>query len=102
MSSVKSKTDLPIDPLSEPDPSIKQTAQLLDVSQQTVRRLVIAGDIDGYKLGGGTRIRRPSLAAYVARCRATPLKLMPPAAPGTRPKGRPTKAQLESADSAEG
>ena len=86
------------DPLSRPDLSIKQAAALLGLSQQTVRRMVEKGDVDAYRLGGSTRIKRPSLAAYVARCRATPIKLMPPAAPGTRPKGRPTKAQLAEMD----
>ena len=99
MSKPPARQTVAIDPLND-DPTVQEAAKSLDVSGQTVRRLIIAGDIDAYKYGGGTRVKRPSLRNYVERCRSTPIKLSPPAAPGTRGKGRPSKAQLEAADSA--
>jgi excisionase family DNA binding protein len=89
------------DPLSERDPSIETAADLLDVSKKTIRRIIANGDVDAYKLGGLVKIRRSSLARYVIRCRAIPVKLAPDPAPKPkRPVGRPKK--IEAAASAEG
>ena len=77
------------DPLGLPDLSIQATADLLDISKKTIRRMIANGDVDAYKLGGLTRIKRQSLARYVTRCRATPVRLAPDPAVKKRPVGRP-------------
>lgn len=40
---------------------------LLDVSRKTVDRLIAAGEIPAFKLGGSTRIRVRSLEEYLQR-----------------------------------
>ena len=80
------------DPLSERDPSIEAAADLLDISKKTVRRMIANGDVDAYKLGGTVKIRRSSLARYVTRCRAIPVRLAPDPPP-KRKVGRSKKVE---------
>lgn len=44
----------------------KTAAQLLDVSESTVKRLIKAGELHPVSIGGASRLRRTELEAFVA------------------------------------
>jgi len=81
----------PLSPLGPPDPSIPQAAEMIGVSERTMRRAIEREEIEAYKLLGNTRVKLASLHMFLQRARAVPLKLLPPAAPGKRPRGRPKR-----------
>jgi excisionase family DNA binding protein len=82
----------PLDPLGQPDPTIKKASEMLGVSDRSVRRLIERGEVEAYDLFG-TRIKLESLRRYVEQRRSVPLKLLQPIGPGEarRPVGRPRK-----------
>lgn len=45
--------------------SISEAKELLNVSDDTIRRMIKSGELDGVKVGGAWRIRRESLAKYL-------------------------------------
>jgi excisionase family DNA binding protein len=51
--------------LDKPLYTILEAAQLLSVSDETVRRMIKAGQLDGVKVRGTWRIRRESLEKYL-------------------------------------
>ncbi len=80
-----------LDSLDAPDPDTPGVMRMLGLSKKSVYRLGVAGEIDGYLLGGGSRRwRLPSVRAYKARQIAKGPQLGPPAT-GPRPRGRPRK-----------
>jgi excisionase family DNA binding protein len=82
-----------LEPLGQPDPSIPEAAEMIGVSDRTMRRAVERGEIEAYKLLGNTRVKLASLHLFVQRARAIPLKLLPPSGPGQkRPRGRPKRS----------
>ena len=87
----------PLSPLGPPDPSIPQAAAMIGVSERTMRRAVERGEIEAYKLLGNTRVKLSSLLLFVQQARSVPLKLLPPASPGKRPRGRPKREDYASA-----
>jgi excisionase family DNA binding protein len=76
-----------LSPLGPPDPSIPQAAEMIGVSERTMRRAVERGEIEAYKLLGNTRVKLASLHLFVQRARSVPLKLLPPAKPGEKRSG---------------
>jgi predicted DNA-binding transcriptional regulator AlpA len=76
--------------LDQPDPDTPGVMRMLGLSKKSVYRLGVAGEIDGYLLGGSRRWRLPSVRAYKARQIAKGPQLGPPAT-GPRPRGRPRK-----------
>jgi excisionase family DNA binding protein len=89
----------PLSPLGPPDPSIPKAAEMIGVSERTMRRAVERGEIEAYKLLGNTRVKLASLHLFVQRARSVPLKLLPPTGPGEkkRPRGRPKRQDYASA-----
>ena len=87
----------PLSPLGPPDPSIPKAAEMIGVSERTMRRAIERGEIEAYKLLGNTRVKLASLHMFLQRARSVPLKLLPPASPGKRPRGRPRRDQYSSA-----
>ena len=85
----------PLSPLGPPDPSIPKAAEMIGVSERTMRRAVERGEIEAYKLLGNTRVKLASLHLFVQRARSVPLKLLPP--DGKRPRGRPKRSEYASA-----
>jgi excisionase family DNA binding protein len=85
-----------LEPLGPPDPSIPKAAGMIGVSERTMRRAVERGEIEAYKLLGNTRVKLPSLHLFVQRARSVPLRLLPPASPGKRPRGRPKRSNYAS------
>jgi excisionase family DNA binding protein len=81
----------PLSPLGPPDPSIPQAAEMIGVSERTLRRAIERDEIEAYKLLGNTRVKLASLHLFLQRARSVPLKLLPPAKPGKRPRGRPKR-----------
>lgn len=81
----------PLSPLGPPDPSIPQAAEMIGVSERTMRRAVERGEVEAYKLLGNTRVKLASLHLFLQRARSVPLKLLPPSGPGKRPRGRPKR-----------
>ena len=51
--------------LDKPLYTILEAAKLLSVSDETVRRMIKAGQLDGVKVRGAWRIRRESLEKYL-------------------------------------
>lgn len=51
--------------------SVAEVAQRLGVSEQTVLRLITAGDLAAHKVGKQYRIAPDDLAAYLDRARVT-------------------------------
>lgn len=49
--------------------SVEQVADLLGVSQKTVRRIIAAKELPVYRFGHQLRISQPDLAAFIARAR---------------------------------
>ena len=47
----------PLSPLGPPDPSIPKAAEMIGVSDRTMRRAVERGEIEAYKLLGSTRVK---------------------------------------------
>jgi excisionase family DNA binding protein len=90
-----------LEPLGQPDPSIPKAAEMIGVSERTMRRAVDRGEIEAYKLLGNTRVKLSSLLLFVQRARSVPLKLLPPAGPGKRPPGRPKRKDYASSSTAE-
>ena len=45
--------------------TMEEAAKLLRVSVATIRRMIIAGDLDGHKVGRQWRIRRESLQKFL-------------------------------------
>ena len=86
-----------LSPLGPPDPSIPKAAEMIGVSERTLRRAIERGEIEAYKLLGNTRVKLPSLHLFVQRARSVPLQLLPPASPGKRPRGRPKRTDYASA-----
>jgi excisionase family DNA binding protein len=58
--------------LAEPLLPLAEVARRLSVSPRTVRRLVDAGELSSFRVGGQVRIESAALAAYLAR-RARPV-----------------------------
>jgi excisionase family DNA binding protein len=82
-----------LSPLGPPDPSIPQAAEMIGVSERTMRRAIEREEIEAYKLLGNTRVKLASLHMFLQRARAVPLKLLPPSGPGQkRPRGRPKRS----------
>ena len=74
-----SKAAIPLEPLSPlgpPDPSIPQAAEMIGVSERTMRRAIERGEIEAYKLLGNTRVKLASLHMFLQRARSVPLKLL--------------------------
>ena len=46
-----------LEPLGQPDPSIPKAAEMIGVSERTMRRAVERGEIEAYKLLGNTRVK---------------------------------------------
>ena len=90
-----------LEPLGQPDPSIPKAAEMIGVSDRTMRRAVERGEIEAYKLLGNTRVKLSSLLLFVQRARNVPLRLLPPASPGKRPRGRPKRQDYASLTSVE-
>ena len=86
-----------LEPLGQPDPSIPKAAEMIGVSERTLRRAVERGEIEAYRLLGNTRVKLSSLLLFVQQARSVPLKLLPPASPGKRPRGRPKREDYASA-----
>jgi excisionase family DNA binding protein len=79
----------PLSPLGPPDPSIPQAAEMIGVSERTMRRAIERGEIEAYKLLGNTRVKLASLHMFLMRARSVPLKLLAPS--GKRPRDRPRR-----------
>jgi excisionase family DNA binding protein len=86
----------PLSPLGPPDPTIPQAAEMIGVSDRTMRRAIERNEIEAYKLLGNTRVKLPSLHLFVQRARSVPLKLLAPS--GKRPRGRPKREDYASAE----
>ncbi len=41
----------------------------IDMTEQTVRRFIDAGDLPGYRMGRAIRIKEADLAAFIESCR---------------------------------
>lgn len=80
----------PLSPLGPPDPSIPKAAEMIGVSERTMRRAIERHEIEAYKLLGNTRVKLASLHLFLQRARSVPLKLLPP--DGKRPRGRPKRS----------
>jgi excisionase family DNA binding protein len=72
-----------LSPLGPPDPSIPKAAEMIGVSERTMRRAVERGEIEAYKLLGNTRVKLPSLHLFVQRP-AAPLAACQPRQAATR------------------
>jgi excisionase family DNA binding protein len=46
--------------------TIAQVAERLQVSEKTVRRMLVSGELPGYKFGGQYRIKPAELEAWIA------------------------------------
>lgn len=46
--------------------TIAQVAEKLQVSEKTVRRMLLSGELPGYKIGGQYRIRPAELEAWIS------------------------------------
>ena len=66
------------------DMTVEETAQELGVVPETIRRLLLAGHLTGYKAGRRWRVTRQALDAFKA-------------AGGARSVGRPGKKEGEEA-----
>jgi excisionase family DNA binding protein len=88
----------PLSPLGPPDPSIPKAAEMIGVSERTMRRAIERGEIEAYKLLGESRVKLASLHLFLQRARSVPLKLLAPS--GKRPRGRPKRSEY-AATSAE-
>jgi excisionase family DNA binding protein len=84
----------PLSPLGPPDPTIPQAAEMIGVSERTMRRAVERNEVEAYKLLGSTRVKLPSLHLFVQRARSVPLKLLAPN--GKRPRGRPKRSEYSA------
>jgi excisionase family DNA binding protein len=92
MSARKSPPPLePLSPLGPPDPSIPKAAEMIGVSDRTLRRAIERGEIEGYQLFGESRVKLASLHLFLQRARSKPLKLLAP--DGKRPPGRPKRSE---------
>ncbi len=92
-----SKAAIPdLESLGPPDPSIPKAAEMIGVSERTLRRAIERGEIEAYKLLGNARVKLPSLHLFVQRAQSVSLKLLPPAKPGKRPRGRPKRSAYTS------
>ena len=87
-----------LEPLGPPDPSIPKAAEMIGVSERTLRRVVERGEIEAYKLLGNTRVKLSSLLLFVQQARSVPLQLLPPTGEGQskRPRGRPKRTDYAS------
>ena len=54
--------------------SLKEVAQRLHVSRDTVRRLVERGDLMGYRIGTQLRFTADDVGAYLRRVVAVPIR----------------------------
>ena len=57
-----------LEPLSQSglrDPTIPQAAEMIGVSNRTLRRAVERGEVEAYKLLGSSRVKLPSLHLFV-------------------------------------
>jgi excisionase family DNA binding protein len=92
-----------LEPIGQPDPSIPKAAEMIGVSERTMRRAVERGEIEAYKLLGNTRIKLSSLLLFVQVARSVPLRLLPPTGAGEkkRPRGRPKRSDYVSSSTAE-
>jgi excisionase family DNA binding protein len=52
--------------------TIPQVAEKLQVSEKTVRRMLISGELPGYKIGGQYRVGPTELAAWIEDQAITP------------------------------
>jgi excisionase family DNA binding protein len=59
----------PLSPLGPPDPSIPQAAEMIGVSERTLRRAIERDEIEAYKLLGNTRVKLASLHLVLQRAR---------------------------------
>ena len=64
----------PLSPLGPPDPSIPKAAEMIGVSERTMRRAIERHEIEAYKLLGNTRVKLASLHLFLQRARSVPLK----------------------------
>ena len=46
--------------------TIAQVAEKLQVSEKTVRRMLVSGELPGYKIGGQYRIKAAELESWIA------------------------------------
>ena len=46
--------------------TIAQVAEKLQVSEKTVRRMLVSGELPGYKIGGQYRIKPAELESWIA------------------------------------
>jgi excisionase family DNA binding protein len=92
-----------LEPLGQPDPSIPKAAEMIGVSERTLRRAVERGEIEAYRLLGNTRVKLSSLLLFVQRARSVPLRLLPLTRAGEtkRPRGRPKRSDYASSSAAE-
>jgi len=74
-----------------PDPSIMQTTQILGLSRRKIYRLVEAGQLVSYVLGGKRRVSLASIKFYIDQCRVAGSQLSIPPVTGKRKPGRPRK-----------
>ena len=68
----------PLSPLGPPDPSIPKAAEMIGVSDRTLRRAIERGEIEAYNLLGELRVKLASLHLFLQRARSVPLKLLSP------------------------
>ena len=74
--------------LTVPDLTVTQAAAELGVVAETIRRLLLAGHLTGYKAGRRWRVTRAALDGFKA-------------AGGVRPVGRPRNEQGQGKEEAE-
>jgi excisionase family DNA binding protein len=76
--------------MAPPDPTIKQTTEILGLSRRKVYRLVEGGYLISYLLGGRRRVSLASIRFYIDQCRNAGPQFGPPLT-GKRARGRPKK-----------
>jgi excisionase family DNA binding protein len=78
-----------------PDPTIKQTTEILGLSPRKIYRLIKAGQLISYLCGGKRRVSLVSIKFYVDRCRNAGPQLSIPLVTGKRRVGRPPKTEAQ-------
>jgi excisionase family DNA binding protein len=88
--------------LWQPDPSIPKAAEMIGVSERTMRRAVERNEIEAYKLLGNTRVKLSSLLLFVQQARSVPLRLLAPTGPNEKRRpGRPKRSDYASSSTGE-
>ena len=54
--------------------SISEIMKKFNLSDRTLRRLILTGELPAYKVGGGYRIREADLAEFLERSKVIPEK----------------------------